>query len=131
MAYVNATINQGGFGSFQVDAAGALSLYQRVKFSTTASSNSGKPTLVVANGTDRAIGVVMTPAAAGFHTTIRFLNSQGEQFGIASGTIGLGVLVYAGAAGVLAATGTLVVGISTTAGFDGGAFTYIVLTPAA
>lgn len=133
MAYVNATINQGGFGSFKVDAAGALSLYQRVKFSTTADTQGGKPTIVAAAAADRAVGVVMIPAGVGLFTTIRFLNAQGEQFGIASGTIGLGVLVYSAAAGVLSTVstgGALLVGISTTPGYDGGAFTYMVLSVA-
>lgn len=128
MAYVNATIDQGGFGSFKIDAAGALTLYQRVKFGTTADA-AGKPTIVAAGATDRAIGVVMVPGSAGDYITIRFLNAQGEQFGIASGSITLGVTIYQGATGKLTASsggGALVAGVSTTPGFDGGPFTYMV-----
>lgn len=130
MAYVNATINEGSRGSFQVDVTGALSLYQRVKFSTVASpgDNSGKPTLIASGATDRAIAVVMQPGAVGAFINVRFLNAEGEQVGIASGGITLGALVYQGAAGVLTATaggGALVAGVATTPGFDGGAFTYM------
>lgn len=129
MAYVNATINQGGFGSFQADAAGAIALYQRVLFTTTAGSDgSGKPTIVVAGVADRTIGVAMQPIAVGAQGTIRFQNAQGEQFGLATGTIGLGVAVYSAALGRMSTVstgGALLMGISTTPGFDGGVFTYI------
>lgn len=134
MAYPNVSIDQGGFGSLQADAAGALTLYQRVKFTNTADSNGSKPTIVVAGATDRAVAVVMQPIAASAFGTVRWLNAQGEQFGIASGTIPVGTLIYAAANGALSvssAGGALPVGFSTTAGYDGGAFSYFVFTPAA
>ncbi len=71
----------------------------------------------------------MVPGAAGDYVTIRFLNAQGEQFGISSGSIGLGVTVYQGSAGKLTASsggGALLAGVATTPGFDGGPFTYMV-----
>lgn len=130
MAYVNCTIDQGGFGSFQVDAAGALSLYQRVKFTTTPNTadGSGKPTIVACAATERAIGIVMQPGAVGQVITVRFNNAQGEQFGISSGTIGLGVAVYGAASGAVSAAsggGALLLGIATTPGYDGGPMTYL------
>lgn len=128
MAYVNCTIDEGGFGSFQCDAAGALTLYQRVKFTTTADSAGGKPTIVACAATERAIGIVMQPIAVGAFGTVRFNNAQGEQFGISSGTIGLGVAVYGAAAGAVSAAsggGALLLGISTTPGFDAGPLTYL------
>ena len=132
MAYPNATINEGDFGTFWVDAAGAVTLYQRVKFSTTAAADN-KPTLVVAGVTDRGNAIVMAPAAASTPTVVRFLNAQGEQFGQASGTIGIGVAVYTAALGVYSATqgSGLLAGISTTAGYDGGPFTFLPIVAAA
>lgn len=132
MAYPNATINEGGFGTFWVDAAGAVTLYQRVKFSTTAASDF-KPTLVVAGVTDRGNAIVMQPGNASTPVVVRFLNAQGEQFGIASGTIGIGVPVYTAALGVYSATqgSGLLAGYATTAGFDGGPFTFLPVTAAA
>jgi hypothetical protein len=128
MTYVNATINQGGFGSFQCDVAGDITLYQRLVFTTNASSAGGKPCVKAAAATDRAIGVAMQPFKVGTFGNVRLLNAQGEQFGQASGTIGLGVTVYQAASGKLTAAsggGALLAGVSTTPGYDGGPFTYM------
>lgn len=128
MAYVNATINEGGRGSFQCDAAADIAVYQRLLFTTTADAHGGKPTLVIAGATDRATCVALQPILKGAFGTVRFLNAQGEQYGIASGSIGLGVPVYGAAAGKLTASsggGALRCGISTSPGFDGGPFTYL------
>lgn len=124
MAYVNTSINQGGEGTFL--ASTAISLYQRLTF-VTGTSGDGKPSLAVATNLDRAVAVAMQPIASGAYGTVRFLNAPGEQFGLASGTIALGATVYAAAAGKLStvATSSNIVGIATSAGFDGGPFTYI------
>ncbi len=139
MAYPNATINERGFGTFQSDAAGAIALYQRCHFSTTADSAGAKPTLLVSGVTDRATVIAMEAIAISTSTvfnfgTVRFLNAQGEQFGIASGTIGVGAAVYSAAAGRLSTVstgGAILLGIATTAGADGGPFTWLPETPIA
>jgi hypothetical protein len=133
MAYVNATINQSGFDTFQSDTSNAITLYQRCYFGTTADTNGAKPTLLVAGATNRATVVAMqaisqSTTTVSYFGTCRFLNAQGEQFGIASGTITIGATVYAAAAGALStssAGGALLAGIATSAGFDGGPFTYM------
>lgn len=131
MAYPNATINDGGYGTFL--ASEAITLYQRLKF-VTGSSADGKPSLAVAGITDRGDAIAMQPIASGEYGTVRFLNAQGEQFGNANGTIALGGDVWTDALGAFkAATGSsaVLVGRATTAGYDGGPFTWIPLVPAA
>jgi hypothetical protein len=93
MAYVNATINEGGFGSFI--ATEAITLYQRVKFVTTAlAAGDGKVGLAVAGATERGDAIAMQPIDSGAFGTVRFLNAQGEQFGQATEAIALGGAVY-------------------------------------
>lgn len=124
MPYSNKTIVMGSEGTFQ--AAELIPLYARVKFNTSADS-AGKPKIVLAGATDVAIGVAMEPIADAAFGLIRFLNSPGEQFGLASGTIGLGVAIYAAASGKVSTVsggGALLVGISSTTGADGGTLTY-------
>ena len=131
MAYVNATINEGGYGSFL--ASEAISIYQRVKF-VTGSSPDGKPSLAVCAIGERGNAIAMQPISSGLNGTVRFLNAQGEQFGNASGTIALGATVYTAASGAYSSTsggGALAVGVATTAGYDGGPFTWIPNVPAA
>lgn len=128
MAYSQCSIVEGGKGSFQADAAGAISLYQRVKFSTTPDAHGAKPTIVVCGATDRAIGVAMQPIAVGAFGTVRLANAQGEQYGLSLGSIGLGVPVYGAALGAISASsggGALRCGISTIASSDGGPTTYL------
>lgn len=124
-SYSNKTINKTDEGTFQ--AAEAIALYARVKFNTSADS-AGKPKLVYADAADVAIGVAMEPIADGAFGLIRFLNAPGEQIGLASGTIGLGVTIYGAADGKLSTSsggGAKLVGISTTAGANGGTLTYM------
>lgn len=131
MAYPNCTLNEGGYGTFL--ASEAITLYQRVKF-VTGSSGDGKPSLAVAGVTERGDAIAMQPIASGAYGTVRFLNAQGEQFGIASGTIALGGTVRTAAAGAFrtdSASSNVVVGVATSAGYDGGPFTWIPLIPAA
>jgi hypothetical protein len=131
MAYDNATINEGGYGSYL--ASEAITLYQRLKF-VTGSSPDGKPSLAVAAIGERGDCIAMQPIASGAYGTVRFLNAQGEQFGQASGTIALGGDVYTAASGAFSAAsggGALLVGRATTAGYDGGPFTWIPKIPAA
>lgn len=127
MAYPNKVINEGPFDSFQ--AGEAIALYQRVKFNTTAAGDlSGKPQIVVAGATDRACGVAVQPIASGAYGTIKYINSPGEQFGNCVGSITLGALVYAAAAGALTASsggGAYVAGTSTSTGANGGTLTYL------
>jgi len=128
MAYVNATIVQGGMASFQASVDADIPIYTRVFFTTTADSAGGKPTVKACGATDRAIGVAMQPIAIGAFGVVRLANAQGEQYGLASGSIGLGVAVYQAAAGKVTASsggGALRIGVSTTPGFDGGPFTYL------
>lgn len=138
MAYPNTTINEGGFGSFQSDTAAnvTIGIYIRVKFSTNKNTLSadGKPTLLVAAIGDRGVAVAMQPIAAALTGTVRFLNAEGEQKGIASGSIPVGSAVYTAAAGkfsVVTTGGALFVGYATTDGFDGGPFTWMPAIPAA
>lgn len=131
MAYPNCTINEGGYGTFL--ASEAISLYQRVKF-VTGSSVDGKPSLAVCAIGERGDAIAMQPIASAAYGTVRFLNAQGEQFGLASGTIALGATVYTAATGKFATAsggGALAVGVATTAGYDGGPFTWIPRIPAA
>lgn len=131
MAYVNATINEGSYGSFLANEA--IALYQRLKFITGASAD-GKPSLAVCANTERGDCIAMQPIASGAYGTVRFLNAPGEQFGNSSGTIALGGDVYTDTLGAFSAVtsgGNLKVGRATTAGFDGGPFTWIPLIPAA
>lgn len=131
MAYPNCTINEGGYGSFL--ASEDIDLYQRVKF-VTGSSADGKPSLAVAAIGERGDAIAMQPIASGKQGTVRFLNAQGEQFGLASGTIALGATVYTAADGAFSAAsggGALAVGVATVAGADGGPFTWIPRIPAA
>jgi len=124
-AYSNKTINPNSEGTFQ--AAEAIALYARVKFNTSP-DNSGKPKIVYADAADVAIGVAMEPIADGAFGLIRFLNAPGEQIGLASGTIGLGVSIYGAADGKLSTVtsgGAKLVGVSTTTGADGGTLTYM------
>lgn len=125
MAYPNKTINEGSFGSFQ--AAATILPYQRVKFTTVAGGDQ-KPKIDVAGIGDRAIGVAMQPIASGSWGTIKFLNSPGEQYGICTGDITIGVEIYSGAlgkVGVATGGGALKCGVSTCTGADGGAVTYV------
>ena len=139
MAYVNATININGYDTFQSDAAAAIALYQRCHFSTTADNNGAKPTLLVSGIADRATVIAMEPIAISTATvfnfgTCRFLNAQGEQYGLASGTIGVGAAVYSAASGKLSTSsggGAILLGIATSAGYDGGPFTWLPETPIA
>lgn len=129
MAYPSKVIQEGSFDSYQTGEA--IALYQRVKFSTVESTDgSGKPKILIAAATDRAIGVAMQGGASGAFITIKLLNAPGENFGIAVGTITLGVLVYQAAAGALTAAsggGALVAGVSTSTGANGGTLTYMPL----
>lgn len=123
--YSNKTINPGSDGTFE--AAEAIPLYARVKFNTTA-DDSGKPGIILADGTEVAIGVAMEPIANAAYGLIRFLNAPGEQFGLASGTITLGATIYAATDGKVTASSAgsaKVVGIATTTGADGGTLTYV------
>jgi len=137
MAYPNITIDQGGFGTFQSDTATAvaLTIYQRVKFSTTADTNGAKPTLLVAGVTDRGVAVVMQASiAAGSFGTVRFLNAQGEQFGISdSAGITVGSPIYTAAAGIYSATqgSGLLIGYATTTAAGYGQFTFLPINAAA
>lgn len=133
MAYVNCTINEGGFGSFL--ASEAISIYQRVKFVTGASAD-GKPSLAVAAITERGDAIAMQPIASGAYGTVRFLNAQGEQYGlcVAGQTIALGGDVYTAATGQYgssSAGGALLVGRATSVAYSGGVFTWIPKVPAA
>lgn len=131
MAYVNATINEGSYGSFLANEA--ITLYQRLKF-VAGSSPDGKPSLAVCANTERGDCIAMQPIASGAYGTVRFLNAPGEQFGQSAGSIALGGSVYTDALGTFSATtsgGNLKVGVATTAGYDGGPFTWIPLVPAA
>jgi hypothetical protein len=133
MAYVNATINEGGFGSFI--ATEAITLYQRVKFVTTAlAAGDGKVGLAVAGIAERGDAIAMQPIASGDFGTVRFLNAQGEQFGQATEAIALGGAVYTDALGNFSTTaggGALLVGVATSAGYALGPFTWIPKIPAA
>lgn len=131
MAYPNATINDGGYGTFL--ASGAINLYDRVKF-VTGTSPDGKVSVAVAGITERGDAIAMQPIADGEYGVVRFLNSQGEQFGNCNGTIAQGGAVWTDALGhYKAATGSsaVLVGVATSAGADGGPFTWIPLIPAA
>lgn len=131
MAYPNLTINEGSFGTFLASAD--IALYQRLKFVTGASAD-GKPSLAVASHTERGDAVAMQPIASGAYGTVRFLNAPGEQFGNSNGTIALGGDVFTDDLGAYAGvqpSGGLLVGRCTSAGFDGGAFTFIPKIPAA
>lgn len=131
MAYPNKTINELGFGSYQ--AAAAITIYQRVKFVTPASTD-GKAKIDVAAIGDHADAVAMTAIASGDWGPVRFLNSPGEQFGICVGNIAVGGAVYTAATGYVSAVtggGALLVGKATCAGYDGGTITYAVNTPIA
>ncbi len=131
MAYPNKTINEGSFGSFQ--AAAAILLYQRVKFSATAGSDQ-KPKIDVAGIADRCIGVAMQPIALGAYGTIKFINSPGEQYGIVQGTVACADLLYSqtlGAVGDATSGGALKCGIATCTGADGGTVTYVPISATA
>lgn len=131
MAYPNVTINEGGFGSFQ--ASEAISIYQRCKFVAPASGD-GKPQLAVAAIGERGDCIAMQPIASGAVGTVRFLNAQGEQFGLAVEAIAVGGDVYTAALGKYSTSsggGALLVGRATCAAATGGAFSWIPKTPAA
>lgn len=131
MAYPNATINDGSYGTFL--ASGAINLYDRVKF-VTGSSPDGKPSIAVAGITERGDAIAMQPIADGEYGTVKFLNSPGEQFGNSVGSIALGGVVYTEANGDFGGTShdsNLAVGVCTSAGYDGGPFTWIPRIPAA
>lgn len=133
MAYVNATINEGGFGSFI--ATEAITLYQRVKFVTTAlAAGDGKVGLAVCGATEVGDAIAMQPIDSGAYGTVRFLNAQGEQFGNATEAIALGGAVYTEASGAFSTTsagGNKLVGVATSAGYASGPFTWIPKVPAA
>jgi hypothetical protein len=131
MSYVNATINESGWGTFLASAD--ITLYQRLKF-VTGSSVDGKPSLAVAAHTERGDAIAMQPIASGNYGSVRFLNAPGEQFGNANGTIALGADVFTddlGAFNAVQPSGGLLVGRATSAGFDGGPFTWVTKIPAA
>ena len=129
MAYPNCTINESGIASFQVDSSvSSLPIYTRVKFSTnTDSSNAAKPTLLIAGASDRAIGVAMQAGVASQFITVRLLNAPGEAFAISSGTNAVGNLCYAAANGAVAATGSIIAGVVTSNGYNGGPCTIMQL----
>lgn len=133
MAYPSKIINEGSFGSYQ--ASVAIALYQRCYFNTAASTDgSGKPKVAICGATDRADLIAMQPIASGAFGTFKFANSPGEQYGVVSGTIGLGVAVYQAAAGAITAAsggGALLCGKSTSTGADGGTLTYLPVIAAA
>lgn len=132
MAYVPCQINDGSYGTFQ--AAADITLYQRCKFTNAASALDGKAKITPCAIGERGDVIAMQPIASGEFGTVRFLNAGGEQYGQASGSIGVGVAVYTAATGLYSAAsggGALLVGTSTTEGFDGGPFTWIPNTPAA
>lgn len=131
MAYPNATINDGSYGTFL--ASEAVTLYQRLKF-VTGSSPDGKPSLAVCGVTERGDCIAMQPIASGEYGTVKFLNSPGEQFGQAIGTIALGGAVYSDVTGFFSGAShdsNVIVGVCTSAGYDGGPFTWIPRIPAA
>ncbi len=131
MAYPNCTINDGGYGTFL--ATETINLYDRVKFVAPASPD-GKPSISIAGITERGDAIAMQPIASGEYGTVRFLNAQGEQFGNSVGTIAVGGSVYTEAAGDFGGTShdsNLKVGVATSAGADGGPFSWIPLVPAA
>ncbi|MBS0328228.1 MAG: DUF2190 family protein [Proteobacteria bacterium] len=130
MAYPNKTINEGSFGDYQ--AANAIGLYQRVKF-TTATGSDQKAKIDVAGATDRGCGIAMQPIAAGAFGTIKFLNSPGEQFGIASGTITQGSDVYTAASGAYSNTqgSGVLAGKAVCTGADAGTFIFVPIIAAA
>ena len=129
MAYVNATINEGSYGTFLANEA--ITLYQRLKFITGASAD-GKPSLAVCGVTEKGDCIAMQPIASGSYGTVRFLNAPGEQFGISSGTIALGGDVYTDVTGKFSGAShdsNVIIGRATTAGYDGGPFTWVTRPP--
>ncbi len=125
MAYPNATINDGSYGTFL--AAAAITLYQRVKFVAPASPD-GKPSIDVCGVTERGDGIAMQPIASGEYGVIKFLVSPGEQFGQAIGTIAVGGAVYSDVTGFFSGAShdsNVLIGVATSAGADGGPFTWI------
>lgn len=124
MAYPNCTINDGSYGTFL--AANAISLYQRCKFVTPASGD-GKPSIDVCGVTERGNVIAMQPIAQGEYGTVRFLNAPGEQFGLAIGTIAVADAVYTDVTGKFSNAShdsNVIVGKCTSAGYDGGPFTW-------
>lgn len=131
MAYPNCTINDGSYGTFL--ASEAITLYQRCKFVAPASSD-GKPSLAVCGVTERGDVIAMQPIASGEYGTVKFLASPGEQFGQSIGTIAVAGLVYSDVTGFFSGAShdsNVVVGVATSAGADGGPFTWIPRIPAA
>ena len=137
MAYPNTnTINESGVGSYQLDnslAAGTFSngvqtaygvpQYSRMKFSTVAdSSQAQKPTLLLCGTTDRADAVMLqagnggggVSGVQGDFVQCRLTNAPGENYGLVNFTSTTpGAPVYEGANGVLASSGTILVGKTT------------------
>lgn len=129
MAYPNKLINDGPYGSFMADPNGStLGIYTRCKFADpTTVTPDGKPILQLASGTEQAQVVTMQPIAAGAYGSVKLINCGGETFGIMSGNIASGTLLYAAANGkVIASSGSsaLKIGTTTSTGADGGPVTY-------
>lgn len=136
MAYPNATINEGGFGSFYNETGSTIALYTRCKF-VSGTSPDGKPSLAVCANSERGDVIAMADIPTATYGQVRFLNAQGEQFGIVvagAGGIALAGDVYTDANGQFSSNsggGNLKVGKATIAGADTCPFTWIPLTPAA
>jgi hypothetical protein len=125
MAYPNCTINDASYGTFLANEA--ITLYQRLKF-ITGSSGDGKPSLAVCGVTEKGDCIAMQPIASGDYGTVRFLNAPGEQFGQSIGTIALGGDVYTDVTGFFSGAShdsNVLIGRCTSAGADGGPFTWI------
>jgi hypothetical protein len=128
MAIKNKTINDGSYGSYMADPGqAAIGIYIRCKFVDSAgATKDGSPYLQVAGVAERADVITMQPIAAGAYGTVKFANSPGEQFGIASGAIALAAAVNGAALGKVASGGAgALIGKATSIAVDGKPFTYL------
>lgn len=102
--YNSLTRIEGGFGTFPVANGTTLTNLTRVKLLSDGS-------VAAAGAQDIAIGVVdslqQNTATVGY-VAVRYLNAQGDQFGLATAntTINVGDSVYQAASGLLSVTST-------------------------
>lgn len=127
MAYPNKLRIEGLSDSYMADPDNAaIGIWLRCKLVAEATTPDGTPALVVASDSERGSVVTLQPIAAGAYGACALMNGGGGTLQVqCSGTIASGADVYAAASGKVAASGSLLLGVATCAGADGGSITYI------
>lgn len=127
MAYPNKLIIEGLRDTYMADPDGAdLGIWLRCKLVADTATPDGTPVLQLASASERGSAITLQPIAAGAYGACAISNGGGgSHMGVCVGTIPHGGDVYAAASGKVANSGTVLLGVATCSGADGGTVTYL------